>query len=61
MVDIFHNDNFYGVHMKSKITTEKERIEDAEYAKLIKKHKKRAIYDHGEWTDEDEYNLERWF
>ena len=61
MVDIFHNDNFYGVHMKSKITTEKERIENTEYAKLIKKHKKRAIYDHGEWTDEDEYNLERWF
>ena len=45
--------------MKSKITTEKERIEDAEYAKLIKKHKKRAIYDHGEWTDEDKENFKR--
>ena len=52
--------------MKAVTKTEKERIEDeekesAEYKNLLKKHKKRAIDDHGEWTDKDEYNLERWF
>ena len=48
--------------MKSKITTEKERIENTEYAKLIKKHKKRAIDHHGEWTDKDKENFGRlWF
>ena len=71
LVDIFHNDNFYGVHMKSKITTEKERIEkqkeaqikeDAEYKIFLKKYKKRAIDDHGEWTDKDKENFGRlWF
>ena len=44
--------------MNSKITTEKERIEkqikeDAEYEIFLKKYKKRAIDDHGEWTDKD--------
>ena len=71
MVDIFHQDNFrtdfYGVHMNSKITTEKERIEkqikeDAEYEIFLKKYKKRAIDDHGEWTDKDKENFGRlWF
>ena len=37
----------------------KLRIKDAEYAKRLRKHKKRAIYDHGEWTDEDKKHFKR--
>ena len=53
--------------MKAVTITEKERIEDeekesAEYKNLLKKHKKRAIDDHGEWTDKDKENFSRlWF
>ena len=71
LVDIFHQDNFrtdfYGEHMKAVTKTEKERIEDdekesAEYKNLLRKHKKRAIDDHGEWTDKDKENFGRlWF
>ena len=50
--------------MKAVTITEKERIEDeekesAEYKNLLKKHKKRAIDHHGEWTDKDKENFGR--
>ena len=52
--------------MKAVTITEKERIEDeekesAEYKYLLKKHKKRAIDHHGEWTDKDKENFGRWY
>ena len=70
LVDIFHQDNFrtdfYGEHMKAVTKTKKERIEDkkkesAEYKKLLRKYKKRAIDDHGKWTVKDKENFGRWY
>jgi hypothetical protein len=63
LIDIFHMDNFYcnfrGTHMKTNITTEKERLEieiadDEQYKKLYNDNKEHVIKTTGKWTQEDE-------
>ena len=71
LVDIFHKENFYRcdfllsrIAMKANIKTAKDRIQEyqhAEFSKNLEEHIKRAIANHGEWTDEDKKYFIRWF
>ena len=49
---------------ESNIKTAKDRIQEyqhAEFSKNLEEHIKRAIANHGEWTDEDKNYFIRWF